>query len=126
VITPQIRHLANEAKRNQTHCKRGHPLSGENLYYTSHGSRGCRTCNRLRKANRLQQQDQIQATKRQELIDQIRGRMAELDVNIKCLSARTQIHRDEIGRWLQGIGKLTQQELNAVLDALAYVNGTQP
>jgi hypothetical protein len=80
----------------------------------------------LQKANRLQQQDQIQATKRQELIDQIRGRMAELDVNIKCLSARTQIHRDKIGRWLQGIGKLTQQELNAVLDALAYVNGTQP
>lgn len=31
----------NSAK---THCKRGHPLSGANLYVTSSGSRGCRTC----------------------------------------------------------------------------------
>jgi hypothetical protein len=32
-----------DRKRNQTHCKRGHPLSGENLY--RHGiRRHCRRC----------------------------------------------------------------------------------
>jgi hypothetical protein len=28
----------------KTHCKRGHPLSGENLYVTPQGYRQCRTC----------------------------------------------------------------------------------
>jgi HNH endonuclease len=28
----------------KTHCKRGHPLSGENLYLTRAGKRNCRTC----------------------------------------------------------------------------------
>lgn len=28
----------------QTHCKRGHPLSGENVYRASKGGRGCRAC----------------------------------------------------------------------------------
>jgi hypothetical protein len=32
-----------EAKRNQTHCKRGHPLSGDNVYMTA-GSRSCIAC----------------------------------------------------------------------------------
>ena len=33
------------AKAAQTHCERGHPLSGDNLYITpSTGTRGCRTC----------------------------------------------------------------------------------
>lgn len=41
-----------EAKRNakKTHCKRGHPLSGENLYIDKRGSRLCRTCHRAAKA----------------------------------------------------------------------------
>lgn len=29
---------------NKTHCKHGHPLSGENLYTAPDGERGCRTC----------------------------------------------------------------------------------
>ena len=31
-------------KLNQTHCKRGHPLSGKNLYRHPNGKRHCRTC----------------------------------------------------------------------------------
>lgn len=32
---------------SQTHCKRGHPLSGDNLYvYPSTGLRMCKTCHR--------------------------------------------------------------------------------
>lgn len=31
----------------KTHCKRGHPLSGENLMRNSSGCRQCRTCQRL-------------------------------------------------------------------------------
>ena len=33
----------NKAK---THCKHGHPLSGDNLYVRSNGHRTCRFCNR--------------------------------------------------------------------------------
>lgn len=33
----------------QTHCKRGHPLSGDNLYVYPNGKRLCRTCERERK-----------------------------------------------------------------------------
>ncbi|MEU7240291.1 HNH endonuclease signature motif containing protein [Streptomyces sparsogenes] len=32
----------------KTHCKRGHPLSGENLLINEGGGRVCRTCVRLR------------------------------------------------------------------------------
>lgn len=28
----------------KTHCKRGHPFSGDNLYVAPDGERGCRTC----------------------------------------------------------------------------------
>ena len=31
-----------------THCKRGHPLSGENLHIGTGGRRVCRSCSRLR------------------------------------------------------------------------------
>lgn len=30
----------------KTHCKRGHPLSGSNLYIDTRGGRNCRTCRR--------------------------------------------------------------------------------
>lgn len=30
--------------KQKTHCKRGHPLSGENLYVSPKGARRCRTC----------------------------------------------------------------------------------
>ncbi len=41
-----------EAARNKakTHCKHGHPLSGDNLFYDSQGYRQCRICQR--RANR--------------------------------------------------------------------------
>ncbi len=32
--------------RQQTHCKRGHPLSGDNVHITALGYRVCRTCQR--------------------------------------------------------------------------------
>lgn len=31
-------------RRNMTHCKNGHPLSGGNLYITTNGSRQCKKC----------------------------------------------------------------------------------
>lgn len=44
--------------RNKTHCLRGHPLSGENLYvYASSGKRECRLCRRVR--YRSQREDLI-------------------------------------------------------------------
>ena len=33
----------------QTHCKRGHALSGENVFITSQGARGCKQCRKLHK-----------------------------------------------------------------------------
>lgn len=42
----------------KTHCVHGHPFSGENLYITREGTRGCRACKRerarmTRRRNRL-------------------------------------------------------------------------
>lgn len=34
----------------KTHCKRDHPLSGDNLYSPADGSRQCRTCAKMRTA----------------------------------------------------------------------------
>ena len=34
----------------KTHCKRGHPLFGENLYEAKNGTRKCKICIRLRTA----------------------------------------------------------------------------
>lgn len=41
---------AAAARRALTHCKRGHLLSGVNLFITSSGSRGCRACRKIHKA----------------------------------------------------------------------------
>jgi len=41
---------AAKARRSRTQCKRGHPLSGENLFLTSQGSRGCKECRKIHKA----------------------------------------------------------------------------
>jgi len=41
---------AAEARRSRTDCKRGHPLSGDNLFINSSGSRGCKECRKLHKA----------------------------------------------------------------------------
>lgn len=35
------------AGQKKTHCKRGHPLSGENVFTTAHGTRSCRICQRM-------------------------------------------------------------------------------
>lgn len=40
--------LAKQAQ--QTHCKRGHPLSGKNLY-VNNGSRRCQTCHSMHNKN---------------------------------------------------------------------------
>lgn len=32
-------------QRSKTHCPRGHPYSGRNLYINPNGSRKCKTCN---------------------------------------------------------------------------------
>ncbi len=42
---------AAAARRARTECKRGHPLSGENLFLTSSGGRGCKACRNIHKAN---------------------------------------------------------------------------
>ena len=41
---------AAEARRARTECKRGHPLSGENLFLNSQGARGCKECRKIHKA----------------------------------------------------------------------------
>jgi hypothetical protein len=44
------RDAAAKSRRDQELCKRGHPLSGENLFINSGGSRGCKQCRRIHKA----------------------------------------------------------------------------
>lgn len=36
----------------ETHCRHGHPYSGDNLYLYANGHRACRTCNRAKAARR--------------------------------------------------------------------------
>lgn len=40
---------AAAARKARTHCKRGHPLSGGNLFVTAAGSRGCKECRKIHK-----------------------------------------------------------------------------
>lgn len=44
------RHLTNPLTQNflKTHCKRGHELTGYNVYPTKSGGRTCRECNNMR------------------------------------------------------------------------------
>ena len=42
--------------QRKTHCKRGHELSGENLYITHTGSRSCKACQKFRHARWRKQQ----------------------------------------------------------------------
>jgi 5-methylcytosine-specific restriction endonuclease McrA len=45
-----VARIAAAKKRSeQTHCKRGHQLSGDNLFITSLGARGCRECRKIHK-----------------------------------------------------------------------------
>ena len=54
--TCTIRGIAAAAveKRSRTHCKRGHALSGQNLFITSAGSRGCKECRKIHKRTYLE------------------------------------------------------------------------
>lgn len=49
-VTPKVNTLrgngAAAINARKTHCKRGHPLGGENLYVNSKGQRICRECTR--------------------------------------------------------------------------------
>lgn len=40
-----------QRKREQTQCKRGHALSGDNIYVTKDGRRVCKQCRRIHKRN---------------------------------------------------------------------------
>jgi hypothetical protein len=42
---------AAASRRARTTCKRGHPLTGENLYVTPDGKRVCKECRKLHKKN---------------------------------------------------------------------------
>ena len=37
-------------KAKRTHCKRGHPLRGDNLYVSPRGTRSCKACRKASKA----------------------------------------------------------------------------
>jgi len=41
--------IAAQKRRNLTHCRRGHPYEGKNLYVTPEGKRVCKECNRIAK-----------------------------------------------------------------------------
>jgi hypothetical protein len=45
-VAPSAQHY------RQTHCFRGHPFAGKNLYVNPRGARYCRTCNRIRDKQR--------------------------------------------------------------------------
>lgn len=42
-----VTHAENMRRTRRPTCKRGHPLSGENLYLAPNGERQCRDCNRI-------------------------------------------------------------------------------
>jgi HNH endonuclease len=49
----------------QTHCKRGHPLSGENLRIDCRGDRACRACQRMKgKEWKTQNQERVNELQR--------------------------------------------------------------
>lgn len=54
-----LRGVSPAAKNaRKTHCKRGHPLSGDNLYAHAKGYRNCRACNNMRSRSRANQEHQ--------------------------------------------------------------------
>lgn len=44
--------LRRGARAQASHCRHGHPLSGDNLYVRRNGGRKCRACNRLAERRR--------------------------------------------------------------------------
>lgn len=54
--TNVLRGVAPVAKRaRQTHCRRGHPLTGSNLYIKPNGTRQCRRCHADRERQRYRE-----------------------------------------------------------------------
>lgn len=49
----RIRNLA------RTHCKNGHPFSGENFYISAEGKRRCRECARINARNQYQKREEV-------------------------------------------------------------------
>lgn len=52
VVTPKVNALENSVgvaaiNAAKTHCPKGHPLSGANLYLEKKGSRSCKECHRI-------------------------------------------------------------------------------
>lgn len=52
-IGSAIRKAADD-RRSRTHCKRGHPFSGKNLYIKPNGMRACLACNAISKQKRME------------------------------------------------------------------------
>jgi hypothetical protein len=50
-----VTHAENMRRTRRPTCKRGHPLTGTNVYLAPDGERQCRECNRLRDRMRLRQ-----------------------------------------------------------------------
>lgn len=63
-VTPRVNVLRGETivaeNAAKTHCKRGHPLSGDNLFVRRDGRRRCRTCERA-SAKRQRNTDEYRA-----------------------------------------------------------------
>jgi HNH endonuclease len=63
-----VTHAENQSHLRKTHCKHGHPLSGENLRIGPNGVRACRACNAanqraFRERQRARQDLQSRATR---------------------------------------------------------------
>ena len=52
-------------KEKQTHCKRGHPLSGDNLYTSKDGYRHCKTCHKITTKKWIQHRNIVWAKRQQ-------------------------------------------------------------
>lgn len=51
-VTLAVNSRRGKGHGSETHCPKGHPYSGENLYVRGRGGRECRTCHRLRERRR--------------------------------------------------------------------------
>jgi hypothetical protein len=50
-----VTHAENMKRAMKTHCHRGHPYSGDNIYFRSDGRRDCRACHRELEHKRYQE-----------------------------------------------------------------------
>ena len=47
-VLPRSEHMSRQLSATKTHCVRGHPLSGENIYLYANRFRQCRACRAIR------------------------------------------------------------------------------